>query len=78
MEAYVHGTSTRKVNDLVRALGVEAGISKSEVSRICVELDGEVAAFRSRSLSHTSFPYLFLDATYSRPAWTAGWSRGRW
>jgi putative transposase len=78
MEAYVHGTSTRKVDDLVRALGVETGISKSEVSRICVELDGEVAAFRSRSLSHTSFPYLFLDATYSRPAWTAGWSRGRW
>jgi putative transposase len=78
MEAYVHGTSTRKVDDLVRALGVEAGISKSEVSRICVELDGEVAAFGSRSLSHTSFPYLFLDATYSRPAWTAGWSRGRW
>jgi putative transposase len=64
MEAYVHGTSTRKVDDLVRALGVETGISKSEVSRICVELDGEVAAFRSRSLSHTSFPYLFLDATY--------------
>jgi putative transposase len=56
MEAYVHGTSTRKVDDLVRALGVETGISKSEVSRICVELDGEVAAFRSRSLSHTSFP----------------------
>jgi putative transposase len=43
---------------------VEAGISKSEVSRICAELDGEVAGFRSRSLSHTAFPYLFLDATY--------------
>jgi hypothetical protein len=64
MEAYVHGTSTRKVDDLVKALGVEAGISKSEVSRICAELDGEVAAFRSRSLAQTSFPYLFLDATY--------------
>jgi transposase-like protein len=64
MEAYVHGTSTRKVDDLVRALGVEAGISKSEVSRICAELDQEVAAFRSRQLSHTAFPYLFLDATY--------------
>jgi putative transposase len=64
MEAYVHGTSTRKVDDLVKALGVEAGISKSEVSRICAELDGEVAGFRSRSLSHTAFPYLFLDATY--------------
>jgi putative transposase len=64
MEAYVHGTSTRKVDDLVKALGVEAGISKSEVSRICAELDAEVAAFRSRSLAHTTFPYVFLDATY--------------
>jgi putative transposase len=62
--AYVHGTSTGKVDDLVKALGVDAGISKSEVSRICAELDPEVAAFRSRSLSHTSFPYLFVDATY--------------
>jgi transposase-like protein len=60
----VHGTSTRKVDDLVKALGVEAGISKSEVSRICRELDGEVAAFQSRSLAHTGFPYVFLDATY--------------
>ena len=64
MEAYVHGTSTRKVDDLVKALGVDVGISKSEVSRICAELDTEVAAFRSRSLAHTAFPYLFVDATY--------------
>jgi len=64
MEAYVHGTSTRKVDDLVKALGVDVGISKSEVSRICAELDAEVAHFRSRSLAHTAFPYLFLDATY--------------
>jgi putative transposase len=64
MEAYVHGTSTRKVDDLVKALGVEAGISKSEVSRICAELDQEVARFRSRSLAHTAFPYVFVDATY--------------
>ena len=64
MEAYVHGTSTRKVDDLVKALGVDAGISKSEVSRICAELDHEVTAFRSRSLAHTCFPYLFVDATY--------------
>ena len=64
MEAYVHGTSTRKVDDLVKALGVDSGISKSEVSRICAELDTEVAAFRSRTLAHTSFPYVFVDATY--------------
>jgi transposase-like protein len=43
---------------------VDAGISKSEVSRICAELDTEVAGFRSRSLAHTNFPYVFLDATY--------------
>jgi putative transposase len=78
MQAYVHGTSTRKVDDLVKALGVDSGISKSEVSRICAELDGEVAAFRSRSLGHTGFPYLFLDATYSRPASTAESSPARW
>jgi putative transposase len=78
MEAYVHGTSTRKVDDLVKALGVEAGISKSEVSRICAELDAEVAAFRSRSLAHTGFPYVFVDATYLKAAWMAGWCRGRW
>jgi transposase-like protein len=46
MEAYVHGVSTRKVDDLVRALGIDAGISKSEVSRICGELDAVVGAFR--------------------------------
>jgi transposase-like protein len=64
MEAYVHGVSTRKVDDLVRALGIDAGISKSEVSRICAELDQVVAAFRDRPLGHTTFPYVFLDATY--------------
>src|ERR671919_1756276 len=64
MEASVHGTSTRKVDDLVKALGVDSGISKSQVSRICRELDQEVEAFRSRSLAHTAFPYLFVDATY--------------
>jgi transposase-like protein len=44
MQAYVHGTSTRKGDDLVKALGVDSGISKSEVSRSCAELDAEVAA----------------------------------
>ena len=64
MEAYVNGVSTRSVDDLVAALGVESGISKSEVSRICAGLDETVEAFRSRPLHHTSFPYVFLDATY--------------
>jgi putative transposase len=64
MEAYVHGISTRKVDDLVTALGAGAGISKSEVSRICTGLDVEMAAFRSRPLGHVEFPYVFADATY--------------
>ncbi len=64
MEAYVHGVSTRKVDDLVHALGIDAGVSKSEVSRICAELDDVVAAFRDRRLDHIDFPYVFLDATY--------------
>src|SRR6478609_8919813 len=59
MEAYVHGVSTRKVDDLVAALGATSGISKSEVSRICAGLDEEMAAFRSRRLDHVEFPYLF-------------------
>jgi putative transposase len=64
MEAYVNGVSTRAVDDLVQALGVESGISKSEVSRICAGLDEQVEAFRLRPLHHTGFPYVFLDATY--------------
>ena len=64
MTAYVTGTSTRKVDDLVRALGCESGISKSTVSRICKGIDDEVAVFRSRSLGHVAMPYVYLDATY--------------
>ena len=78
MEAYVHGVSTRKVDDLVKALGVDTGISKSEVSRICTELDAEVAAFRSRSLAPTAFPWVFLTRPTSRPGSTGGWCPGRW
>jgi putative transposase len=66
MEAYLHGTSTRKVDDLVKALGADSGISKSEVSRICADLDTEVAAFRDRTLAGQAFPYVFLDATYCK------------
>lgn len=62
-EAYVLGVSTRRVEDLVDALGI-ASISKSEVSRICAALDAEVEAFRSRSLGDETYPYLWLDATY--------------
>ena len=64
MEAYVAGVSTRSVDDLVAALGIDSGISKSEVSRICTGLDEVVTAFRTRRLDHTDFPYVYLDATY--------------
>ncbi|MDQ2849236.1 MAG: IS256 family transposase, partial [Actinomycetota bacterium] len=66
MEAYLHGVSTRKVDDLVKALGADSGISKSEVSRICADLDLEVGAFTGRDLSAMGFPYVFLDATYCK------------
>jgi putative transposase len=64
MEAYVAGVSTRSVDDLVAALGIASGISKSEVSRICAGLDEVVGAFRTRQLDHVEFPYVYLDATY--------------
>src|SRR5690606_28931207 len=63
MEAYVHGISTRSVDDLVEAMG-GTGVSKSEVSRICQGLDEQVGAFRTRTLDHVEFPYVYLDATY--------------
>ncbi len=61
-EAYVHGVSTRAVDDLVRATG-GAGVSKSQVSRLCAEIDGRVQAFLTRPLEG-AWPYLWLDATY--------------
>jgi putative transposase len=64
MEAYVHGVSTRAVDDLVEAMGVARGMSKSEVSRVCAGLDELVDAFRNRTLGHVAFPYVYLDATY--------------
>jgi putative transposase len=66
MEAYVQGVSTRSVDDLVKALGGDTGISKSEVSRICGDLDTELSVFRTRPLDHTRFPYIYLDATYCK------------
>jgi putative transposase len=55
MEAYVQGVSTRAVDELVGALGVSSGISRSEVSRICGRLDASVEAFRCRRLDHGWF-----------------------
>ena len=64
MEAHVQGISTRSVDDLVEAMGIDSGISKSEVSRICAGLDETIGAFRTRTLDHVAFPYVYLDATY--------------
>ncbi len=66
MEAYLHGVSTRKVDDVVKALGASSGISQSEVSRICADLDEEVGAFTSWSLKGTAFPRVYLDATHCK------------
>jgi putative transposase len=61
-EAYVHGVSTRSVDDLVQAMGM-SGISKSQVSRLCAEIDEKVKAFLARPIEG-DWPYLWIDATY--------------
>jgi transposase-like protein len=61
-EAYIQGISTRSVDDLVKALGME-GISKSQVSRLCEEIDERVSAFLDRPIEG-DWPYLWIDATY--------------
>ena len=61
-EAYIHGISTRSVDDLVKAMGA-GGMSKSQVSRLCAEIDERVNAFLARPLEG-AWPYLWLDATY--------------
>jgi len=61
-EAYVHGVSTRSVDDLIKAMGM-TGISKSQVSRLCEEIDEKVKAFLSRPIEG-DWPYLWVDATY--------------
>jgi putative transposase len=63
-EAYVHGVSTRSVDDLVQAMGM-SGISKSQVSRLCAEIDEKVKAFLSRPIEG-DWPYLWIDATYMK------------
>jgi putative transposase len=61
-EAYVQGVSTRSVDELVKAMGM-SGISKSQVSRLCAEIDGRVNAFLNRPIEG-DWPYLWIDATY--------------
>jgi transposase-like protein len=61
-EAYIQGISTRSVDELVKAMGM-TGISKSQVSRLCAEIDDKVATFLNRPLEG-EWPYIWLDATY--------------
>jgi putative transposase len=61
-EAYIQGVSTRSLDDLVKAMGM-SGISKSQVSRLCEEIDGKVKAFLERPIEG-DWPYLWIDATY--------------
>jgi len=74
-EAYVQGVSTRSVDELVKAMGM-TGISKSQVSRLCGEIDDKVHTFLNRPLEG-EWPYLWLDATYLKPGRTGGSSRWR-
>jgi putative transposase len=71
---YLHGVSTRKVDDLVKALGADTGISKSEVSRICQDLDAEVGAFTGRAAIPVRVPrcHLLLQGP-RRPVGLANW-----
>ena len=65
-EAYIQGVSTRSVDDLVKAMG-GSGVSKSQVSRLCEEIDERVKAFLDRPLEG-DWPYVWLDATYVKVA----------
>jgi transposase-like protein len=64
-QCYVEGVSTRRVDDVVKAMGIE-GISRSQVSRMAAELDDQVAAFRNRPLDAGPYTYVFLDALTQR------------
>jgi putative transposase len=64
-QCYVEGVSTRRVDDVVKAMGIE-GISRSQVSRMAAELDEQVAAFRNRPLDAGPYSYVFLDALTQR------------
>jgi putative transposase len=74
-EAYVHGISTRAVDNLAQALGIKS-ISNDQVSRICRRSILRSNAFRTRR-PHREYPYLFLTPPLRRSGRTAGWSRWR-
>lgn len=61
MQAYVEAVSTRQVDDLAKAMGIR-GISKSQVSQICKDLDEVVEAWRTRPLEEGPYPFMWIDA----------------
>ena len=71
-QAYVEGVSTRRVDDLVKAMGIE-GISKSEVSRMAAELDSKVTEFKERPLYQGPYRYLWIDAGARGSERADGW-----
>jgi transposase-like protein len=73
-EAWINGVSTRRVEELVQAMGM-SGISKSQVSKLCKEIDERVGSFLDRPLEG-EWPYLWLDATYLIPTVPSNDSRG--
>lgn len=74
-EAHIQGVSTRSVDDLVKAMGM-SGISKSQVSRLCEEIDEKVKAFLDRPIEG-EWPYLWIDATYLKSGAEGASSRSR-
>lgn len=64
-QCYVEGVSTRRVDDIARQMGID-GISKSQVSRICAELDSQVTAWRNRPLDQSPYPFVWIDALSMR------------
>jgi putative transposase len=72
MKAYLHGLSTRKVDNLVKALGADTGISESEVSRICAAWTRRSPRSGDRPLVDMAFPHVFLDVTYCEARSTGG------
>lgn len=75
--AYIAATSARKLDDLVKALGCDSGVSKSTMSRICAGIDADVHVLRTRRLDHQGFVYVWLDATYVMSARSRLPSKGR-
>ena len=72
MRAYLHGVSTREVDDLVTTLGADTGDLEVRGSRNCADLNEEVGALRDHSLAGVGLSYVFLDATYCKARSTAG------